>query len=72
MKFIIIVALCNREQWLGQAINSIKTRSYGNFRCLLGDDMPLTSSAAVIAKAIRGDSRLELIHPKKKFSIGEY
>jgi glycosyltransferase involved in cell wall biosynthesis len=71
MKFVVIVALYNMEQWLDRTIESIGTQSYGNFRCLLGDDMSTDNSAAVITKAIRNDPRFELIrHQEKKFSLG--
>lgn len=71
MKFVVIVALYNMEQWLGQTINSIRGQSYGNFRCLLGDDMSTDGSAEVVADAIRNDPRFQLIrHREKKFSMG--
>lgn len=71
MKFVVIVALYNMGQWLEQTIQSIRGQSYGNFRCLLGDDMSTDNSAEVIAEAIRNDPRFELIrHREKKFSMG--
>lgn len=71
MKFVIVVALYNMEQWLEQTINSIRGQSYGNFRCFLGDDMSTDSSAEVVANAIRNDPRFQLIrHREKKFSMG--
>src|SRR5688572_22934108 len=71
MKFVVIVALYNMGQWLEQTINSIRGQSYGNFRCLLGDDMSTDNSAEVVAKAIHSDPRFELVrHQEKKFSMG--
>ncbi len=71
MKFVVIVALYNMEQWLGQTIDSIRNQSYGNFRCLLGDDMSTDQSAELIARTISNDPRFELVrHQEKKFSMG--
>jgi glycosyltransferase involved in cell wall biosynthesis len=71
MKFVVIVALYNMEQWLEQTVGSIRSQNYGNFRCLLGDDMSTDRSAEVIATTISDDPRFELIrHREKKFSMG--
>src|SRR5688572_7811512 len=71
MKFVVIVALYNMEQWLDLNIESLRSQSYGNFRCLLGDDMSTDNSAEIVARAIRNDPRFELIrHREKKFSMG--
>jgi glycosyltransferase involved in cell wall biosynthesis len=71
MKFVVIVALYNMEQWLGQTIESIRTQSYPDFRCFLGDDMSTDGSAEVVTQAIRNDPRFQLVrHQEKKFSMG--
>lgn len=71
MKFVVIVALYNMGQWLEQTVNSIRTQSYGNFRCFLGDDMSTDNSPEVVAEAIRNDPRFQLVrHREKKFSMG--
>jgi glycosyltransferase involved in cell wall biosynthesis len=71
MKFVVIVVFYNMEQWLERAIDSIRGQSYGDFRCLLGDDISTDGSASVAARAIADDPRFELIrHQEKKFNLG--
>lgn len=71
MEFIVIVVFYNMEQWLERSIESIRNQSYGNFRCLLGDDMSTDGSAEVAARTVRNDPRFQLIrHQDKKFNLG--
>ncbi len=66
MKFHIITAMYNVEEWIEENIQSIKDQSFKNFQVVLVDDMSTDRTVELIKNAIRDDSRFQLIINKEK------
>ena len=71
MRFVIIIAVYNMADWIGENIRILKNQTYKNFRCILGDDLSTDHSVDAILSTIDGDDRFSLIkHTAKKYSLG--
>ena len=70
-KFVIITALYNVEQWIENAIKSVKAQNYKDFRHIIIDDMSSDNGAQVIKESIENDDRFIFIeNTEKKFALG--
>lgn len=68
MKFHIITAMYNVEDWIDENINILKDQSYTNFQAILVDDRSSDDTINLVRAAIQGDDRFRLIvNQEKKF-----
>jgi len=68
MKFHIITAMYNVDEWIEENINMLKEQSYPEFRVILVDDQSTDDTVKLVRAAIHGDDRFRLIvNQEKKF-----
>jgi len=66
MHFKIIIPLYNVQEWIRACIRSVKAQSYGNFECIILDDISTDNSATVIKNEIEGDDRFVFVENTEK------
>lgn len=62
----IIMPLCNSEQYVAQAINSVIDQTYPHWELLCIDDCSTDQSANIVERFVQADSRIHLLrtdHP---------
>ena len=64
--FKIIVPFYNVEQWIKLTINSVKLQNYGDFECILIDDISTDGSNDIASRLIESDNRFTLVENKEK------
>ncbi len=57
----VIVPVYNGEEWLGEALESLKGQTYGDFEAIIVDDGSTDNSAAIAKTFCAADSRFRLI-----------
>ena len=57
----VIVTCYNMERFIAEGLESIRAQSYGNWECIVVDDLSTDSSSAIIERTIAGDGRFRLI-----------
>ena len=62
----VIVPVYNAEQYLKEALNSVKAQSYANFEVLLIDDGSVDASPQICDEYAKEDSRFRVIHQANK------
>jgi glycosyltransferase involved in cell wall biosynthesis len=68
MKFHIITAMYNVEEWIVENIRFLKEQTYPNFQVILVDDISTDNTVKLVRAAIQGDDRFRLIiNREKKF-----
>jgi len=68
--FKIIVCCYNVEKWVSTTIKSIKSQTYGNFKCTVVDASSEDGTVEKIKEAIGDDSRFEvIINDVRKFPL---
>ena len=68
MKFHIITAMYNVDEWIEENIQLLKDQTYTNFQVVLVDDISTDKTVALVQAAIQGDDRFRLIiNQEKKF-----
>lgn len=60
----VIMPCYNAEQWVAEAINSVKNQLYRNWRCIIVDDGSTDRSGEIIDKETEGDERFTVLHTK--------
>jgi len=60
MKFYVITATHNFSRWIEGNINALKSQTYGNFECVLVDDMSTDNTVNCARAAIGGDPRFKV------------
>jgi hypothetical protein len=69
--FKIITPFYNCEQWITKTIESLKRQTYGNFECVLVDDISTDGSYEVVESEIKNDDRFTLVrNDVKKYALG--
>ena len=69
--FKIIIPMYNAEKWIEQNIRVIQGQRHGNFQCIIIDDLSTDTSAALVKKSIKNDSRFLFVQNReKRFSLG--
>jgi glycosyltransferase involved in cell wall biosynthesis len=63
----VVIINWNYSRYVGGAIASVKRQDYPNFECLVVDNGSTDDSVAIIAEAIKGDSRFSLRQLPKNF-----
>lgn len=66
MKFHIITAMFNVEEWVEDNIQLLKTQSFTNFQVILIDDLSTDNTVSLVKEAIKDDHRFKLIVNKEK------
>jgi len=66
MKFHIITAMYNVEEWIGENIQSLKEQTFSDFQTVLVDDLSTDDTVKIVQTAIQGDDRFLLIVNKEK------
>ncbi len=66
MKFHIITAMYNVDEWIDENIQILKKQTYENFQAVFIDDMSMDKTVQIVRQAIRGDSRFNLIINSEK------
>jgi len=64
--FKIIVPFYNVEKWIKATIKSILLQDYGNFECILIDDISTDKTSEAIDKLTAADNRFKVVTNKKK------
>ena len=64
--FKIIIPYYNVENWIKATIKSVLFQDYGNFECVLIDDMSTDASTETAKKVIGDDKRFRIIENKTK------
>jgi len=64
--FKIIVPFYNVEKWISATIKSILLQDYGNFECVLVDDVSTDKTREMIDKLVGSDNRFTVIPNKEK------
>jgi len=68
MKFHIITAMFNVEEWIEENIQSLKDQTHTDFQAIFVDDMSTDNTVDLVRAAIQGDDRFHLIvNQEKKF-----
>ena len=68
MRFHIITAMYNVEEWIEENIDFLKNQTYPNFQVVLVDDISTDNTVKLVRAAIQGDDRFRLIiNQEKKF-----
>jgi len=71
MKFHLVTPLFNMAPWIGEGIAMLRRQTYGNFSCVLIDDLSTDGTCEKVREAIAGDARFELVvNSEKFFSLG--
>ncbi len=66
MKFHIIIAMFNVEEWIEENIQWIKEQTYENIQVILVDDISTDRTVEIVQSKIQGDNRFKLIINQKK------
>ncbi|HED34500.1 MAG TPA: glycosyltransferase family 2 protein [Gammaproteobacteria bacterium] len=66
MKFYIITAMYNVDEWIDENIQALKKQTYENFQAVLIDDISTDKTVQVARQSIGDDSRFELIINSEK------
>ena len=66
MKFHIITAMYNVEEWIEENIQSLKEQTFSDFQTVLVDDLSTDDTVKIVQTAIQGDDRFLLIVNKGK------
>ena len=66
MKFHIITAMYNVEEWIEENIRFLKNQTFTNFQAILVDDQSTDETVKVAQTAIAGDERFKLIVNQEK------
>ena len=56
----IVIVNWNYARFVGQAIASVRSQTYTNFKCIVVDNASTDNSLAVINEAIAGDNRFQV------------
>ena len=68
MKFHIITAMYNVDEWIEENIQLLKDQTYTNFQVVLVDDISTDKTVALVQAVIQDDDRFRLIiNQEKKF-----
>ena len=68
MRFHIITAMYNVEEWIGENIQCLKEQTCANFQAVLVDDLSTDDTVKLVRAAIQDDDRFHLIvNQEKKF-----
>jgi glycosyltransferase involved in cell wall biosynthesis len=68
MKFHIITAMYNVEEWIEENIQALKEQTYAEFQVILVDDLSTDDTVKLVQAAIQDDDRFHLIvNQEKKF-----
>jgi glycosyltransferase involved in cell wall biosynthesis len=68
MKFHIITAMYNVDEWIEENIQQLKAQSFKNFQMILVDDQSTDKTVELVRHAIQDDSRFQLIiNSQKKY-----
>lgn len=68
MKFHVITAMYNVEEWIEENIQSLKDQTFTDFQAVLVDDQSTDDTVKLVRAAIAGDDRFHLIvNQEKKF-----
>jgi glycosyltransferase involved in cell wall biosynthesis len=68
LKFHIITAMYNVEDWIEENVQLLKDQTFSNFQIVLIDDQSTDNTIKLVRAAIQGDSRFRLIvNQEKKF-----
>jgi len=57
----VIITCFNQQDWIGDAIESVRTQSFVNWECLVVDDGSTDETAQVVRQLCAADSRVRLI-----------
>jgi glycosyltransferase involved in cell wall biosynthesis len=69
--FKIIIPVYNAEQWIERAIKSVKEQEYGNYQCIIANDMSTDSTFQKCLDATEGNPKFKLVdNLEKKFALG--
>ncbi len=60
-KFKIIVAFYNVEKWIQLTLRSVQKQDYGNFQCILVDDISTDDSLKKAEELVGRDKRFKII-----------
>ncbi len=66
MKFHIITAMYNVDEWIEENIQALKDQTHANFQAILVDDMSTDKTVVQVKAAIEGDDRFCLIINREK------
>jgi len=66
MKFHIITAMYNVEEWIEENIRFLKDQTFKNFQVVLVDDQSTDDTVKLVRSAIAGDDRFQLIVNQEK------
>jgi glycosyltransferase involved in cell wall biosynthesis len=66
MKFRVITAMYNVEEWIEENIQSLKEQTFSDFQTVLVDDLSTDDTFKIVQTSIQGDDRFLLIVNKEK------
>ena len=64
--FVIVIPTYNCEEWIGRTIESVRTQTYGNFKCFVIDDCSTDRTLEIAKKTIDGDEKFLLASNKER------
>ncbi|GAA0813338.1 hypothetical protein GCM10009111_08560 [Colwellia asteriadis] len=68
IKFHLVVAMYNVEEWIAENIAFIKNQTFSNFQVILIDDISTDKTIEIVQEAIAADNRFKLIiNDEKKY-----
>tara|TARA_R100000008_G_C3561103_1_gene156222 strand:+ start:39 stop:803 length:765 start_codon:yes stop_codon:yes gene_type:complete len=68
--FKIFIPFYNVEDWITQTIRSVKGQNYGDYECILVDDMSTDNSVKIAEQEIDKDERFKIIkNTEKKYAL---